>query len=550
MTYQKGQIIGGYTVLFYIGEQTGGELYRVRSSQGRLCFLKLFTPASFPSAERMSDEHPALLGRGQAVVEPSEVTLRRNILHPNVCQFIDSGIAEDNRHYMVTQFVSSETLADRLRRLSVMTVEDACQLTAALLRLLNDLHRQGIAHRAIGQQSILLDLTGTLDDFRLTDFAQAADAEGVSVADDLYAAGRLLFRMVFGMEAEQPLRIPNLQLPSNGGKQWGGVDRLTRVLSKALADDASCRFSSANDFLLALTGRADHLLSSLNPSPSDHAKGFAKVQGGGFADVAGMKELKKLLSEEVLYVLRDRERALRYCLNIPNGMLLYGPPGCGKTFIAERFAEEAGYNFRFVKSSDLASIYIHGTQEKIALLFDEARAAAPCVLCFDEFEALVPQRTQTQNAGQSAEVNEFLTQLNNCGEDQVFVIATTNQPLLIDTAVLRRGRIDHLIYVPMPDEEARQQLFDIHLKNRPKAADIDCQRLARLTEGYIASEVAYVAHQAALRASRTDALITQQLMEQVVSETKPRTPADTAKRYEAMRLQLEQRREQRPKIGF
>lgn len=104
---------------------------------------------------------------------------------------------------------------------------------------------------------------------------------------------------------------------------------------------------------------------------------FAKGEGNGFADVAGMEELKQLLRAKVINVLQDRERALKYRLAIPNGMLLYGPPGCGKTFIAEKFAEETGFNYTVVKSSDLASIYIHGSQQMIGKLFDEARAKAP-----------------------------------------------------------------------------------------------------------------------------------------------------------------------------
>lgn len=231
-------------------------------------------------------------------------------------------------------------------------------------------------------------------------------------------------------------------------------------------------------------------------------------------------------------------------------MLLYGPPGCGKTFISERFAEEAGYNFRFVKASDLASIYIHGSQEKIGQLFDEARAAAPCVLCFDEFEAQVPRRTDVNSSGQAGEVNEFLTQLNNCGAQQVFVIATTNQPQLIDPAVLRRGRMDHLVYVPLPDAEARNQLFAIHLKGRPCDDSVDCRELGRLTEGYVASEIAFMVNQAALRASRTGAPIGQRLLREVLRATPARTPADTLRRYEALRRQLEQLRQERPRVGF
>jgi len=519
MKYQKGQTIGDYTVAFPVGRQDGGELYRVRNLQGQLCFLKLL------------DES-----------DSQESDIRRGITHPNVCRWLDKGTTERGEAYFVTEFVSNESLADRMRRQQTMSVSDARTLISSLLRLLRELHSQGIAHLSVVTQNILLDLTGGWADFRLTDFAKAVQScNEAQVDEDLQGVGRILFRILFGMEPECPLRMPNLRVDVID-------DNLLRVITKALDEHQERRFESADQFLKALIGQID-----VETSPGTNAmvsEGFSKLQGGGFADVAGMADLKKLLNESVLYVLRDKERAQRYRLTIPNGMLLYGPPGCGKTFIAERFAEEVGYGFRFVKSSDLASIYIHGTQEKIGELFTEARSCAPCVLYFDEFEALVPRRADAGNASHAGEVNEFLTQLNNCGQDGVFVIATTNQPLLIDEAVLRRGRIDHIIYVPMPDEAARAELFAIHLKDRPCATDLDCMKLAHRTERYVASEIAFVVSQAALRASRTDDLITQRLIEQIITETPPRTSVDMLKRYEFMRQQLEQVASERPRIGF
>ena len=518
MNYQKGQTIGNYTVIFPIGRQDGGELYRVRNAQGQLCFLKT-------------------LDR----VDSKERSIRRSISHPNVCPLLDEGTATGGESYFVTEFVSSESLSDRLRRQSIVCVSDTRTIIAALLRLLRELHTQGIAHQAISAQNILLDLTGGWSDFRLTNFAKAVQpCNSPQIDNDLQGVGRLLYRLIFGMEAERPLRLPNLH-------DKGLDDSLLRAMSKSLDEQPEKRFETADQFLKALLGQAE--VEPREAAAAVH-EGFSKPKGGGFADVAGMDDLKKLLNESVLYVLRDKERAERYRLTIPNGMLLYGPPGCGKTFIAERFAEEAGYNFRFVKSSDLASIYIHGTQEKIGELFAEARACAPCVLYFDEFEALVPRRAETGNASHAGEVNEFLSQLNNCGKDGVFVIATTNQPQLIDEAVLRRGRIDYIIYVPMPDQAARVELFDIHLRKRPCAEDIDKNRLARLTERYVASEIAFIVSQAALVASRTDAPITQPLLERIIRETTPRTTVDMLRRYESMRQKLEQISNESPRIGF
>ena len=492
MTFTKGQIIDNtYTVVFPLSATGGTELYRVRDLQGHLHLLKLFICTQL--------EENQLDPQG----EVREIAIRRNLQHPNICTFTHDGtfhLQDSDYAYFTTEFVSFETLAARLKRIHTLSADEVRTIGATLLRLLRTLHSQSLTHNAITTNTIWLDLTRDLTDFRLTDFSRARHPSQ-DVADDIRCVGAVLYECLYGMPPTQPLRIPALagDAPAD--------ERLLKVVAKALANDASQSFASADDMLQALQGNTDITLplSQLNAQASSN---YNHTQGHGFADVAGMEDLKKLLNENVLYVLRDKERAQRYKLTIPNGMLLYGPPGCGKTFIAERFAEEAGYNYQLVTASDLASIYIHGTQEKIGELFRQARAKAPTVLCFDEFEALVPRRTNVHNANLSGEVNEFLTQLNNCGKSGVFVIATTNQPDLIDPAVLRRGRMDLLVYVPMPDSAARRELFRIHLADRPLSDDLNLQKLADKTPNFIASEIAYVVDTAARRAALTDGPIT------------------------------------------
>ena len=261
--------------------------------------------------------------------------------------------------------------------------------------------------------------------------------------------------------------------------------------------------------------------------------------GNGFADIAGMAELKSYLEQRVLFVLRNKEKAAQYRVTIPNGMLLYGPPGCGKTFISEKFAEESQFNFVLVKSSDLASSFVHGGQEKIGKLFKTAEKHAPIVICFDEFDALVPDRSSRAAEYSSGEVNEFLTQLNNCSKRGIFVIGTTNRPDKIDPAVLRTGRMDKQVYVPLPDCEARREMFLIHLKDRPCSEDIDAQRLAELTEGFIASDIAYVVNDAAMVSAYTDTLISQQILETTINNTHPSLRPDTLKVFEQIRSKME-----------
>ena len=273
--------------------------------------------------------------------------------------------------------------------------------------------------------------------------------------------------------------------------------------------------------------------------------------GNGFADIAGMDDLKDMLRKRVILILQDKELAEKYKLTPPNGMLLYGPPGCGKSFFAEKFAEETGFNFILVKASDLGSIYIHGSQGKIADLFKKAEENAPSVLCFDEFDAFVPSRSGDLGSNQAGEVNEFLSQLNNCSKRGIFVIATSNRPDKVDPAVLRTGRIDKQVYVPMPDLTARRLMFELYLKDRP-CDEIDSNALAEKADGYVASDIAYVVNEAATIAAFNHENITQELLIKTIEGIKPSISKELLKEYEDMRNKMEgiSRSNALPRIGY
>lgn len=222
--------------------------------------------------------------------------------------------------------------------------------------------------------------------------------------------------------------------------------------------------------------------------------------GGTLDDVAGMEALKATLRRNFVDILRNREMAAQYDITPPNGILLYGAPGCGKTFIAEKAAQESGLNYKVVNPGDLGSIYIHGSQEKIANLFEQAKRQAPTILILDEFDAIAPSRSGG-NGGeahhQAGEVNELLTRLNNCASTGVYVIAMTNRPDMVDKAMLRKGRIDDMYYVPLPDRSARKGIFSLELRNRPVDSDVDPGVLADLTENYTCSDITYIVKETA-----------------------------------------------------
>lgn len=184
-------------------------------------------------------------------------------------------------------------------------------------------------------------------------------------------------------------------------------------------------------------------------------------------EVAGMADLKALFRRDFIRIVRNPKVAQAYGIKPSNCTLLYGPQGCGKTFIAEKAAQESGLKYKIVNPSELGSIYVHGSQQKIAELFAEAEKNGPMILIFDEFDAIVPKRGSDLNGNQANEVNEMLTQLNNCASRGIYVLATTNRPSLLDPAIMRKGRIDRTVFVSLPDNEARAELFRIEIEKRP-----------------------------------------------------------------------------------
>lgn len=213
-------------------------------------------------------------------------------------------------------------------------------------------------------------------------------------------------------------------------------------------------------------------------------------------EVAGMADLKALFRRDFIRIVRNPKVAQAYGIKPSNCTLLYGPQGCGKTFIAEKAAQESGLKYKIVNPSELGSIYVHGSQQKIAELFAEAEKNGPMILIFDEFDAIVPKRDSDLNGNQANEVNEMLTQLNNCASRGIYVLATTNRPSLLDPAIMRKGRIDRTVYVSLPDKEARAELFRIEIEKRPNVG-IDYELLAKATENYTGSDISFIVEESA-----------------------------------------------------
>jgi AAA+ superfamily predicted ATPase len=219
------------------------------------------------------------------------------------------------------------------------------------------------------------------------------------------------------------------------------------------------------------------------------------------ADVAGMAEVKARLDAAFLAPLRNPELRRHFHKSLRGGLLLYGPPGCGKTFIARAVAGELGAHFMAVSFADVIDMFIGQSERNIRDLFAAARDRAPCVLFLDEVDALGQKRSQLRSAPMRSAVNQLLLELDDVsgGNEGVFVLAASNHPWDVDSALRRPGRLDRTLLVLPPDAAAREAVFRFHLRDRP-IAGIQLSGLATMTDGYSAADIAHVCESAAEQA--------------------------------------------------
>ncbi|MEU7386356.1 ATP-binding protein [Streptomyces tanashiensis] len=218
------------------------------------------------------------------------------------------------------------------------------------------------------------------------------------------------------------------------------------------------------------------------------------------ADVGGMEEVKERLEAAFLAPMRNPELRRLYGKSLRGGLLLYGPPGCGKTFIARAVAGELGANFLTVSLSDVLDMWIGASEKNIHDIFETARRQAPCVVFLDELDALGAKRSRTHHSGLRNVVNQLLTELDGiasgAGNEGVFVLAATNVPWDVDIALRRPGRLDRTLLVLPPDAAARESILRYHLRERPIEA-VDLGKLVKATEDFSGADLAHVCETAA-----------------------------------------------------
>ncbi len=242
-------------------------------------------------------------------------------------------------------------------------------------------------------------------------------------------------------------------------------------------------------------------------TPTAMREVYIEVPTTHWTDIGGLEEVKQDLREAVEWPLKTPEMFTRLGIRPPKGILLYGPPGCGKTLLARAVATESEANFITIKGPEIFSKWVGESEKAIREVFRKARMAAPAVIFFDEIDSILPRRgIGFGDSGVSERViSQLLTEMDGIVNlEDIVVIAATNRPDMIDTAVLRPGRFDRLIYVPEPDEQSRLQIFKIYTKDMPLAKDVNVAQLAPISKNYSGADIAALCREAAMYALRRD----------------------------------------------
>ena len=567
-TFRKGEKIGKFVVNSFIKKGAVAESYTVYGTDDMMYFLKIYDLALIPKAQFFEGK------------EVYEIVLCQEIDNENIIKFVDKGeVKKGNRtfRYLVTKFYRGDLLSDSIEKDGVFAPEDAAQIILCVLNGLAYLHSNALIHNDINPTNIMLQeledgmLLPTIIDlghisymvmgrptFKVEDlqpFFRAPETfKGIyTPKTDIFSAGALLYYMLFATapwefdlsdcqgdkalikEAVKEARMQDLVLETDEIKL---PDYMKAILLKALAKKPNDRFDSVAEFAKALAEQvmpelAEEIEQAENQSVAQPEQqqvqqveiAFKKGSGNGFEQVTGRGELKEQLRKEVLFALQNPEKAQKYQLPAINGILLYGPPGCGKSLVLESFAEELAFNYSMIKASDFGNIYQPGVLENLQRVFDAASIKAPFAICIDEIEFLAPSHGE-EESGITPQVAALFALMNECAKKGILVAATSNRPDLVEPAIMRVGCIDRVFFVPQPDFEARKDMFKSHLDGRP-CEELDYDELAKMSNDFNAGDITETVNEAAMTAAYMDVPISQKILVDVLRFKNPTYSTNT-----------------------
>lgn len=273
--------------------------------------------------------------------------------------------------------------------------------------------------------------------------------------------------------------------------------------------------------------------------PSAMREVLVEAPNVGWDDIGGLEKTKQRLKESVEWPIKSPESFKRLGIRPPRGILLYGPPGTGKTLLAKAVAKESESNFIHVKGPSLLSMWVGKSEEGVRKIFERARQVSPCVVFFDEIDALAGRRGIDNGTKVTERVlNQLLAEIDGLeGLKDVTIIGATNRPDMLDPALLRPGRFDRIVLVDVPDDESRKKIFEVHLRNTPIDKDIKIDELVKQTDGFVGADIESLVIEAAMNSLRRDMsskTVSKKDFDEALSKIRPSVSVETAKRYKKL----------------
>jgi len=566
-TFKKGEKVGKYVIHSFIKKGIVAESYTALGPDDMMYFMKIYDFRSIPHEQ---------LFEGKEVYEIHLCKELNTDENQNVIRYVDNGEMKKGDkvyHYLVTEFYRGKSLFAAVREEGCFDLEDAVQITLCVLSGLSFIHSRAMIHNDIRPSNIMLqeledgmlmptiiDLghisymvkgRSTFVDEDLMPYFRAPETfrSVYTVKSDIFSTGALLYFLIFGKSPWEGMDLRTLE----GDKKRIAdevkkarkqdlvleteevklPDYMKAILQKALAKKPEDRFASAAEFAQDLFDKVMPELAKrmeeeeAKPQTEQHSQDnngptitVRKGSGNGFDNVTGRDELKEQLRKEVLFALQNPEKAKQYKLPAINGVLLYGPPGCGKSLVLRSFAEELGFNYTVISGPEMGHIYQEGVLDNLQRVFDAAEIKSPFVICIDELEFLAPNPNAEGEENVTPQISALYGMMNECSKKGILVVATTNRPDLIDQSIMRIGCFDRVFFVPQPDFEARKDIFMAHLKERP-CEELDFDELAKLSDDFNAGDITEAVNEAAMTAAYNDVPISQKILVDVLKYKNP-----------------------------